>query len=139
MRYFLGLFTVVVIISVTAFIFAEEEWILEPGASYTIEEDDKSGSVSITSAGEDKESASLHCLAEGAIKLLQNRYKNYSCKPCQNGAISSKSFQIKYPAETEKPEIIEHKIGGKTVYIARCNVSSASGALSCSSCGDPEE
>lgn len=139
MRYFWGLFIVVTIVSVTALIFAEQEWTLEPGASFTIEDEAESRGVSIISAGEDKESASTHCIAEGAVKILQNRYKNYSCRPCENGAVSSKSFQIKYPLESEAPEISEHRIGGKTVYIARCSVSSAAGTLSCSSCNDLSE
>lgn len=140
MRYFLGLFTVILIVSVAALIFAEQEWDISPGASYTIEErESEHKNISIMSAGEDKETASLHCLAEGSIKILQGMYKNYHCKPCRDGGISYKSFQIKYPIESETAEIIEHKFGGKTLYVAKCNVTSAWGTLTCSACFDVEK
>jgi hypothetical protein len=139
MRYLLGLtIGVASLVSITALIFAEPEWFIEPGASYTIDDVSVSRQVSkeakVKSAGKDPESAELHCKTEGAIRLLEDRYKNYSCKACVDGSRPFKTFHINYPSETLVTDVIEHKIGGITVYIANCNVAQVSGTLYCSNC-----
>lgn len=141
MRYLFGIITIISLISIGAILLADQKWDLAPGASYTIEVGSDSEVVEVLSAGKDKEMASLNCLSESAVKILQMRYKNFNCMPCSNGTIPEKKFLIKYPAEVAQPKFSENVIGGETIVFAKCETpfSSIAGSLTCSPCSDLEE